>query len=929
MSPRTDPEPSSWRRFGTSPSRVRKSALPAIVVALGFAWATALAAGPSEKAPAPKEPDRATAAEVATAPADVDPAPAGSAAPATPDESHEDAALSGALVSALDAEIDAVTRLRDRLVAIVEEIEERRRAEIDGSERALAEVAELTASLRVAERESAVADRTYDRIVAALPAARARLEEALDLETVVSGVPEPRPRFDVTGLDASTTSGRIERLGALEAEVAALRSRIAELDRATCWTTLERRGVVVRRLNQVRVEALERLTPARRSDVLGISREGIAQLRREAGHIVLAARLYVATRRHDLGDARALAGDVFRMGNVALGVFRVVAVLVVFAWAGRRVKPAISRLREAARRRFRRGATLRRADTWIGALRAVAPWSLFLVAIAALRWSLGPVAELPEPRLMLRVAVLYGLYRVGLDTLFAASVGLARHYQLKLDPGRTARLLRSVRSILRLVVGVLLLLAVSEATLGRGALYHVILRASWIVAILVTLHVVNAWRSAIADAYLSFRDRGPLANLVRRSRERWYVVFVAAASFVVLAGRGIAIVARDFVMGFDQTRRALAFLFRLRMEKRAERKGYADGDVDALPERVREAFTEEALGADEPCVEHFPGLDDVRAAIAAWVEHDVPASYLLAGERGSGKTSWLARVGHDGIPVDRIVLDRRVRTEAELAERLAEGLGLPYEGGGLRSIRRPLLEGPKRIATLDLAHNLFLGTVGGYDVFEAFIEFVEKTCERVFWVCGCGAFAWDHLLAARPELAVFTGRTRLPAWTEEQIAELIRKRSAAAGVSLVYDDVLAERAYDLDSRLEAQQAFSRLLWDYSDGNPRSAMHFWLRSLVVESGRRLRVRLFRRPDIARLDALPDVARFLLASIVAYENLSLREASVVTRYSPGLCHIHLGRLVREGVVVRTDGRHRVTTHWHREVVRFLRRRNLLAF
>ena len=176
--------------------------------------------------------------------------------------------------------------------------------------------------------------------------------------------------------------------------------------------------------------------------------------------------------------------------------------------------------------------------------------------------------------------------------------------------------------------------------------------------------------------------------------------------------------------------------------------------------------------------------------IGPWHEDDVGASFLLTGQKGTGKTSWLGRVQADGIPVTRIALAQRLLTKRRLAQVLAEELEIALENEpGLTEIRKALNAGPKRIVTVDRAQNLFLAMVGGYDTFEAFVSLVEETCDRVFWVCAVNAFAWDHLFAVRPDLMVFRHHEVLTGWSEEDIGLLLQTRNAATGVEVVYGNL--------------------------------------------------------------------------------------------------------------------------------------------
>jgi hypothetical protein len=118
-----------------------------------------------------------------------------------------------------------------------------------------------------------------------------------------------------------------------------------------------------------------------------------------------------------------------------------------------------------------------------------------------------------------------------------------------------------------------------------------------------------------------------------------------------------------------------------------------------------------------------------------------------------------------------------------------------------------------------------------------------------------------------------------------------------------------------------------LLWDYSDGNPRAALHFFLRSLDAERGDRVRVRLFRAPDVDRLEAGGFAGLFVLAGVVTHESISFDHLVEVTRLERPECFIHLDRMAELGAVVCENDLYRVSATWHRAAVRLLRRRNLL--
>jgi hypothetical protein len=793
-------------------------------------------------------------------------------------------------------------------------------------------VAGLAVELQSSRPGSPEADRLYWKIVAELKLARARLREALDAIRAPSTVPSFEPRFLPGRLDSPTEADRIAALQGLYAEIRTQRARLIGRERERRWDVLRLRATPFNRLDAMRIEALPRLSPAERSRILGITQEGIAQLGREIEHLTLSAHYYAVSRLHEFESVPRLLHNVFAVGTATYVLLRIGIVLALILFLRRRGARLLAGTRRLLFGIARGVRWTRRVDRLLATIQVVAPWAFFLLSIRALIWALGDASRWPEAQLSYRIALLYGLYRLAIDVLVALTVAAARRYRLRLDAQRRSLVFTSIRIVMRVVVAIGVLLAVSERLLGRGYLYHVVVNLAWIVALGSGLRLLARWRGIISDAYLGVSPQGTLARLVRSTRERWYGVAVAAASFLWLAGRAGLVVARDFALGFDQTRRALAFLFRRRIQKHAERQGYSEGRVEELPPALVRAFSEEAVTEGPLVVDHFPGLDRLAAALQAWRGRGAGGTFLLCGERGMGKTSWLGRVPADGLPVTRLPLSRRVRTEAGLAELLVPALlSAPGPSGGLADLERDLNGGAPRLVIVDLMQNLFLSAIGGYAAFERFVSLLDATCGRVFWLCAINSYAWDHLTAVRPELAVFRHRQELPPWSEEGIRELIRARTAASGVDLTYEDLVFEEMEGVSAQarlLQTEEGYTRLLWDYSDGNPRVALHYWLQSLVSESERRARVRLFIAPAAEELEAGGTEGLFVLAAIVMHENLTLAETVLTTRLPEALCRIHLARFADLGALrVEERERYRVTAHWHRAVVRLLKRRNLL--
>ncbi len=781
----------------------------------------------------------------------------------------------------------------------------------DENARLQGERRELAERMRAAERGSPQADAVDRELAEAITTARQQTHDATRWLYRPSEVPAV---VEGTG-EAFPAEARAEALAA-EAELR--------------WRRVEVYGDAMQRLIDLRKESARRISDSRRSSLLGFGREGFGQLSRELIQVRVTLELYLARRRHSIDEVPQMARDVFTIGSALTHLVLAVLVIVAAFWARGRWRGWLEKLRSSLFRSLSSVRWKRRLQRLLGAVEVVAPWGLFLLTLGALRWAMGPAADTIEAQILFATLVVFGMYRLAVDAAAASLVSVAVHFGLAVSDERRSKLLSSVRNVLRIGAAMVLILLVSRGA-GQGYLSSLVVKFAWIVILAAVIGELFRWRREMVGTFLNLQPEGRLAAVVRQSRDRWYGVFVAPAAFVWLAGRAAATVAREFALGFEQTQKALAYMFRRQVERRAELEGYAEGDVAELPREVVEAFHEDAVERGPLVVDHFPGLRDLHQLLSSWRDTGASGSFLLTGERGIGKTSWFNQIEREDLPIERIAPGERFTDFARLAARLGDLLQVEVDPDDpLYSLGSALTEGPRRVVVLDMAQHLFLADVGGYEAFAGFARLVNRTCRQVFWLCSMNTYAWRHLVAVRPDAAVFRGSAQLSAWSEERIRELIRARCAASGARFNFADLVVDGLEGVSTQarlIESEEGYTRLLWDYSDGNPRAALHFFLRSLDAERGDRVRVRMFRAPEVDRLEAGGFNGLFVLAAVVTHESISFDHLVEVTRLERPECFIHLDRLAELGAVVCDKELYRVSTTWHRAAVRLLRRRNLL--
>ncbi len=795
----------------------------------------------------------------------------------------------------------------------------RRAAELETATAGAERLAELRAQLDAAASAADV-DALYDAVVAELSRTRPALREALDARHAPTTIPAP-PADLVAAADLATLAPLRER-----------RETLLATERDVLRDAVFKRASVNQGFDDVRTSAITRLSKTKRERLVGFTREGAAQLGRELLQTNLSLRTLWVVRRYAWRTMHVTLSDVFRAGNLVWALLQIVAVAGALVLVRARGRIALEDARRAAHRRIESFAWRRRVDGIAATVAVVLPWATFLIALWLVRRIAGDVALWPEFDIPYRLAVFYGFYRLAIDGLCALLTGAARRYSLRLDASRRDLLLRSVRSLARVATGLAVWLWFTYAFVGRGFLYSLAARLGWLLFVVAGLVILSRWRAILSETYLASRPEGRLADLVRTSGTRWYGIVIAVPASLVLASRAATIVARDFALRFDQTRKALAFVFRQRVEKRAQQTGYADTEATELPAALATAFSPLAPAPAELTIDCFPGLDVARYALAEF-SRGRARSLAVFGERRVGKTTWLSRFDTGELPVTRLEVRERLLTPGALAESLAAGL-LPDSRSSISDVgalRSALRGGPERVVVLDGAQNFFLSTLGGHLPFSAFADLVDQTASRVFWVASFNHFAWVHLRAVHREHAVFSDVVELHPWKEDNIAALLRKRLEASGTTVTYEDLVVTNIEGLSTPstlLQTEESYMRLVWDFTDGNPGAALLYWMRSLVPDRGGRVRVRFFRAPAAEDLQNVGETALFVLASIVVHENLTLEEAQRATRFPLAVTRIHLDRLLALGAIEEERGRYRMTALWQPVAMRLLRRRNLLS-
>lgn len=460
----------------------------------------------------------------------------------------------------------------------------------------------------------------------------------------------------------------------------------------------------------------------------------------------------------------------------------------------------------------------------------------------------------------------------------------------------------------------------------------------------VVYWVLSQWKDDIASLFARLAGDGlqPTVEFVDNHKDRpWGVLVIALASLYVLFME-CGIIVRRFVFNTDWFKRLSALAFRTKIEMRNRERVLNDGgrplDASALPDDFRELFEERSL-TDEPYrVERGTYADDLVARLEKWTQTRRQGSMIVAGEPGVGKTTFLNGVRAkltDSVELD--VLSAQIHDKLADADAVrgfvADLFGLDETPETSEALIAQLNELEPRVVLLDDCHHAFTRRIEGFDSLETLLDVVNLCDERHFFVLTFNSFTWSYINRIEAREHYFGQVLNLEPWSEEDLERLIESRNAQTDylpsfAELVHDQV--DHADYFFEVVKTANGYFRYLHEFSGGNPRVAMLYWLRSLQRRGeSKTLQVSLFRRPSTGEFSSYTDNHWFVLGALAQHGELGADELAAVVNAPPGFCNLAVDYFAEAGVVDvdPSSRRARLTPLFMRQVLRQLSNSNFL--
>lgn len=755
------------------------------------------------------------------------------------------------------------------------------------------------------------ADALYLQLIDALRGVRKDLAASLSLPTTAAIAIPVVPPLDSLLPPNDPRTAALQRLNR---ELSADAGQLSSEADAAGWARRAALYQAMAEMNGARLALIPSLSGEMRARVTGFDEEGLAQVRRELNQIVLTVRYNVALgveRFGQLGSTSLRPGSDF-----VFGVIELLVVVALFRMWRRRGDPLLGSIERgyATRRPVTLGSSF--LALAVGVIRKVRRPLDWLLLILAIRWLLPRLFELAVLDIIWLVLVWFLAAAVMVQLIDAVAQGDRQD-----DPRANLRR-RSLRLVIGAILGVGLVLSLTAASVGHGAIYSWVLSFCWFLIVPVVVLLANWWRERIgALAALGSSRSAVLAWSSNHSTGLSGTLGRILAGGLLLFQGAQTVVARRISQ--------LALIREIsgqRARERATARVVADeasGRYSPIPLEQAERLTPHGRPVVD-MTDHVPfGHTEMPAMAAGQL-------IVVVGERGLGKTTAMAGLLAASPLVAKIELAAGTSGFEGITSALADKLGCKAD---IEAIKSRLTEQDTYISVDDV-QRLIVPAIGGLTGLDKLIALARSTGSRTAWAFAIGGPAWSYLSRARADRALFDDVVILKRWTLEEIVGLIERRTDQAGLSPVFNlENYNAGAMLFDSEIlpeeRARRGYFEELTSQCDGNPAVALEFWRRSLFVdqETGS-VSVRTYRAPDLSGLTVLPPATQFVLRAILQME---IAAPSSIVR-STDLSEVVVGEALRAlsqlGVIYQTGDAYRLSLYWYQDVRRLLERQNLIV-
>jgi uncharacterized protein YfbU (UPF0304 family) len=358
--------------------------------------------------------------------------------------------------------------------------------------------------------------------------------------------------------------------------------------------------------------------------------------------------------------------------------------------------------------------------------------------------------------------------------------------------------------------------------------------------------------------------------------------------------------------------------------------------MERLPYIYKRLFQISALEHNRLYLRRELEESQLQNAFKVWLSGGF-APVIVTSERGGGKTTFinlnLSRFAEQ-FSTTRIRINPTIYTIEDLLDVLKPIVNIETLSDYSEIIELLNKSATRRIIVIENLQHLFLRTVNGFNAIKVFLEIITKTSKNVFWITSSSSFAFEYLKKSIHIDDFFGYHINLADVGYEHMIDLIKKRHALSGFSLLYvPDLNGESKKDMSKiedseyQISLERKYFKSLSLLAGSNISLALLFWLSSIIKIMERTLYLSAELEISNTLLSSLSSEKIFILQSLILHDELKLTDLNKILNYSIYETTLLMQVLTDEGIVTKSENIYFINPLIYRQTAALLKSKNFL--
>jgi hypothetical protein len=320
-------------------------------------------------------------------------------------------------------------------------------------------------------------------------------------------------------------------------------------------------------------------------------------------------------------------------------------------------------------------------------------------------------------------------------------------------------------------------------------------------------------------------------------------------------------------------------------------------------------------------------------------QNNFPSSFAVVGEKGSGKSIFINMVEeqiikkHDIIEVN---FEGTVPDKHKIIAQISTALKISDIEDTKELIEAIRRKKKRVVVVLENIQDCYIRNISGFEGIEELLYLISETNKEILWTVSCTRYGWMFLDKVVNISNYFTHSAESDNLSADQIQELILRRHNASGYDLKFlPDELSKksRAFkkNLDDEEKSQEylrnTYFEKLSKLSEGNPSTAMIYWIRSIREYDETHFYINPFNFSSIERIENLDSSDLFALTAFVLHDSLFPEDLSKVMHQPLSESRLTVSRLATSSILIEGKEGYILNHLIYRQVVRVLKEANFI--